>query len=90
MTDNFLLKYRIKHTLHGSLYILDRIVNNLVQTDIYTLIVCGNFCNRVRTDIKSDDDRIGCGSKNNIRFVDCADTTMDHFYNHFFIGQFHK
>ena len=34
MTGYLLLVYRIQHTLHGSLYILDRLVDDAVQTHV--------------------------------------------------------
>ena len=37
MSDNLLLKYRIKHTLHGSRYILDRIVVDLAVGHVKAL-----------------------------------------------------
>ena len=58
MTDNFLLKYRIKHTLHGSFYIFDCLINNSIQTKIYTFLLSKLFCGCIRTDIKADNDRI--------------------------------
>ena len=54
----FFLKYRVKHSLHRCLYIFNCIVDNTVQTDIYTFTVCCFFCSCIRTYIKSDDDRI--------------------------------
>ena len=39
MTGYLLLVYRIQHTLHGSLYILDRLVDDAVQTHVDFLAV---------------------------------------------------
>ena len=90
MTDYLLLEYRIQHTLHSSFHILDCIVDNLVETDIYTLIICSNLGNRIRTNVKSNDDCIGSGCKDNIGLVDCTNTTVDYLNNNFFVGQFYK
>ena len=36
MTDHLLFEDRIQHTLHGSFHIFDSIINDTVQTKIYT------------------------------------------------------
>ena len=90
MTDDFLFEYRIKHTLHCCLYILDCLINNFIKTEIHTFLICKLFCHRIRTNIKADDDRIGGCSKGYVRFIDCTNATVDHTYNNFFIGKLGK
>ena len=60
MADNLLLKYRIQHTLHRSLYVLNCLVNDTIQSDIYFFTFCNGFCSCIWSYIKSDDDGIGC------------------------------
>ena len=40
VADDLLLEDRIQHTLHGSLHILDGIVDDTVQTQVYALPLC--------------------------------------------------
>ena len=88
MTDNFLFKYRIKHTLHSCFHILDCLIDNLIQTKVYALLICQLFCHCIRTNVKSDDDRIGCSCQRYVGFVDCTNTAVDHTNDNFFVGQF--
>ena len=53
-----ILNLRIKHTFHGSRYILDCIVDDLVKSDIYAFTVCCSLGNRIRSDVKANDDCI--------------------------------
>ena len=87
MTDHLFLKYRIQHTLHSSFYVFNRLIDNFIQTYIYLLTLCNGFCSRIRTYIKTNDDRIGSRSQGNVRFIDGTNTTMDHLYYYFFIRQ---
>ena len=90
MTDHLLLEYRIQHTLHGCLNILDGLVNDAVQTQVNLLAVCDGLRSSVRTYVKSDDDRIGSGCQGYIGFVDSTNTTMDHLDYNLLVGQFYK
>ena len=90
MTEHFLLKYRIKHTFHGCFHILDRIVDDSVQSDIHTLALGDIFCRSIRADIKSDDDRVGSRSQDHIRFVDSSHTSVDHLDHHFIVRKLEK
>ena len=87
MTDNFLLEYRIQHTLHGSFHIFDCLIDDSVQTKIYTFLLSKLFCCCIRTNVKSDDDRVRCSCKTYVRFIDSTNTAMDYFYNYFFVGK---
>ena len=58
MADYLLLEYRIQHTLHGSFHILNCLVDNLVQTKVYALLLSKLLRCGIRTYVKSDDDGI--------------------------------
>ena len=88
MTGYLLLVYRIQHTLHGSLYILDCLVDHAVQTHIDFLAVRNGFRLSVRANVETDDDRIGSGCKCNIGLVDRANTAVDDLDNNFLVGKF--
>ena len=90
MTDNLLLVYGIQHTLHGSFHIFDCLIDDTVQTQVYTFLFCGCFCCCVRTNVETDDDRVGGGSQCYVRFVDSTYTTMDDLNDNFIIRQLHK
>ena len=77
MTGYLLLVYRVEHTLHGCLDILDRLVDDTVQTHIDFLAVCDGLRLCVRTNVETDDDRVGSGCKGNIGLVDRADAGVD-------------
>ena len=90
MTGYLLLVYRVEHTLHGCLDILDRLVDDTVQTHIDFLAVCDGLRLCVRTNVETDDDRVGSGCKGNIGLVDRADAAMDDFDNNFLVGKFYE
>ena len=50
----------------------------------------GCLRHRVRSNVESDDDRIGCGCKADIGLVDGTDTAVDYFYYYLFVGQLHQ
>ena len=90
MTDDFLFKCRFKHTLHSSFDIFNGIVDDSVQSQIDLFLFSHNFGLIVRTNIETDNDRIGSRSKGYIRFVDGTNTAMDNLNCHFIIGEFCK
>lgn len=85
MTKYFFFEYRIKHSFHSCLYILNRIIDDTIQTYIYALSLCCFFCSCIRTYVKSNDNCIRCRCKADIRLIDRTNTTMDHFYNNFVV-----
>ena len=90
MTGYLLLVYRIQHTLHGSLYVLDCLIDHAVQTHVDFLAVCDGFRLSVRTNVETDDDRVGCGCKCHVGLVDRTNTTVDDLDNNFLVGKFYK
>ena len=90
MTKYFFFEYRIKHSFHSCLYILNRIIDDTIQTYIYALSLCCFFCSCIRTYVKSNDNCIRCRCKADIRLIDCTNTTMDYFYNNFVVRQLQK
>ena len=90
MADNFLFVNRLKHTLHGCLNILNCLVDDTVQTDVYAVLLCHGFCVRIRAYVKSDNDGGRCGCQHNVGLVDRTDTAVDDLDNDFFIGKFDK
>ena len=90
MTGYLLLVYRIQHTLHGSLYILDRLIDDAVQTHVDFLTVRDGFRLSVRTNVETDNDRIGSGCKCNVRLVNRANAAVDDFDNNFLVGKFYE
>ena len=90
MTGYLLLVYRIQHTLHGSLYVLDCLIDHAVQTHVDFLAVRDGFRLSIRTDVETDDDRVGCGCKCHVGLVDRTNTTVDDLDNNFLVGKFYK
>ena len=90
MTDHLLLVYGIQHTLHGSFDIFDGLVDDLVQTYIHALSLCGCLGSRIGTDVESDDDRVGRTCQGYVGLVDGTYAAVDTFYDYFFIGQLHQ
>ena len=90
MTDHLFLEYRIQHTLHGSLYILDRLIDDAVQTHVDFLAVRDGLRLCVRTNVETDNDRIGSGCKCNVGLVDRANAAVDDFDNNFLVGKFYE
>ena len=58
MSDDFLFKYGIEHTLHGCFNILDSLIDNTVITDIDAIPRRGFPRFRIRPDIEADHNRI--------------------------------
>ena len=58
MSDDFLFEYRIKHTFHGILDILDSLVDYVIQSYINTLCFSRSLGCCIGADIKPYDDRI--------------------------------
>ena len=69
-------------------HIFDCLINNFVKTKIYAFLICKLFCHRIRTNVKSDDDRIGSCCQRYVGFIDCAYTAVDHTNNNLFIRKF--
>ena len=90
MTDDFLFVNRLKHTLHGCLNILNCLVDDTVQTDVYAVLLCHGFCVRIRAYVKSDNDGGRCGCQHNVGLVDRTDTAVDDAYGNFLVGEFDK
>ena len=90
MTDHLLLEDRIKHTLHGCLNVLDRLIDDLVQSDINALALCRCLSRRIRTHVKADNDRVGRTRKGDIGLVDCADTAVNTLYDNLLVGELHQ
>ena len=87
MTDDLLLEDRIQHALHGCLDILDGLINNLVKTNVYALSLGRCLCHGIRTNVKSNDDRVGCTCQNNVGLVDRTYAAMDTLNDNLFVGE---
>ncbi len=88
MTGYLLLVYRVEHTLHGCLDILDRLVDDTVQTHIDFLAVRdGSSVASGRTTLKPIMIALEADAKGNIGLVDRADAAMDDFDNNFLVGK---
>ena len=90
MTDNLLLKYGIEHTLHGSLYIINCLVDNLVETNVNAFSFGCILCSCINTYIETDYYGIGSCGKAYIRFINSAYATMNTLNKYFLIGQLGK
>ena len=90
MSDNLFLEYRIQHTFHSCLYVLDGLINNSIQTKVYSLLLCNRFCSSIWPYVKSDNDRIRCACQRYIRFIDGTYASVDHLYYHFLVRQFYQ
>ena len=90
MAGHLLFVDGIQHALHGSLHILDGLVDHAVQTHIHLLPVRNGLGGGVRTHVEADDDGVGSGSQGHVGFVDGADAAVDHLYHYLFVGELHK
>ena len=87
MADDLFFVNGIQHTLHGSFHVFDRLVNNLIQTDIYPFRLRSRLCCRIRTNVEADDDRVGSARQRNVGLVDRAYAAVDTFDNDFLVGK---
>ena len=77
-----------QHTFHRSLNIFNCFINNAIQVKVNAVTFCIFFRNRVRTDIKADDNCIRSTCKHYVRFADSTNTAMNDSYAHFIVTQF--
>ena len=87
MSDHLFLKDRIQHSLHSCFHILDRLIDYAVQPHIYLLPVSDGLGRRVRTDVKSDNDRVGSGGQRYVGLVDGSHAAVDHLDHDLLVGQ---
>ena len=90
MTDDLLLVYGIQHTLHGSFHIFDGLVNDLVQTYIHALSLCGCLGRRIGTNVESDDNRVGRTCQRHVGLIDGTYAAVNTFYYYLVVGQLHQ
>ena len=90
VADDGLAELRREHTLHSSLDLVDRIVNDAVHTHID--MVAGRAVARrsVGTDVEADDDGIRGGGKHNVALVDRADRAVNDAHANFVVGDLFK
>ena len=87
MTDDLLLVNGIQHTLHCSLNVLDRLIDDLIQTNVHAFSFRGGLCHRIRTYVETDDDRIGCTREHDVGLVDGTNAAVDALHDYFLVGQ---
>ena len=85
MADDLLFEYRIKHSLHCALDIFDRLIDDVIASDIDVLCFCLALCLGIGLNVESDDDRIGCTRKVDIRFIDRTYAAVDNLNDNFLI-----
>ena len=90
MSDDTLLVYRLKHTLHSSFDIIYSIVDNLVKLDLNALMLSNILSCIIGLNVETDDDRIGCTREVNVLLVDITNTAVDNTYNYFLITELNK
>ena len=90
VADDGLAELRREHTLHSSLDLVDRIVNDAVHTHID--MVAGRAVARrsVGTDVEADDDGIRGGGEHNVALVDRADRAVNDAHADFVVGDLFK
>ena len=90
MTDYLLLVNRVKHTLHRCLDILDCLIDDAVETNVYFLTLCDGLRGCVRAHIETNNDRVGCGCQTDVGLVDRTNTAVDDLDYDFLVGQLHQ
>ena len=80
MADDFLAVLRGEHALHGGLDILDSLVDDAVQADLYFLLGRRVAGASVGTDIEADDDRAEGRSQVDVVLGDRADGAVQDLY----------
>ena len=87
--DDF-LEFRIEHTLHSVLYIIDDVVDYSVCSDLYAFTLCDSAHCRTRSYIESDYYRIRRACQHYIRFIDRTYTCVYDLYSHLVIRKLFK
>ena len=87
MADHLLLENRIQHALHGSLHILDRLIDHPIQPQIHLFPLRNRLCRHIRPYVKPYDNGVRSGCQCHVRLVDRSYTAMDHLDHHFFVGK---
>ena len=77
MTPDDLFDLRSEQTLHGVLDILDGVVDDAVESDVYACFLGLINDDLVRSYVEADDDSVGYVSEYDIGFVDRTDTAVD-------------
>ena len=90
VADDGLAELRREHTLHSSLDLVDRIVNDAVHAHID--MVAGRAVARrsVGTDVEADDDGVRGGGEHNVALVDRADRAVNDAHADFVVGDLFK
>lgn len=87
-TRDFLFDFRREHTLHGTLDLLDGIIDDGIGADVNFLLLGKSFGTARRTDLEADDDGVGGGSEHDVVFRDSTDRLMDDVDLNFRRGEF--
>ena len=87
MADDALFVDGSEHALEGKFDRIDRLVNNLVETDVNTFLVSHGFGHHVRTYVEADDDGVGGRCQGDIGLGDIADAGVDDLDNDFLVGE---
>ena len=89
-SDNLFLVFWIQHSLHGIFHLFDNLVDDAMQADFDLICICLLTSNWGRTNVKADDEGIGCLCQSHIRFVDGTNGCMDDSDFHAFHFNFLK
>ena len=87
MTDDLLLVDGIQHTLHGCLHVLDRLIDDLVETNVNALSLRRRLRHGVRTHVEADDNGIGCACKHHVGLVDGTNAAVNALNDYFIIRE---
>ncbi len=90
VADNDFRELRRKHTLHGSLYLVDAVIDYTVHAHIYICASRVVTSGTIGSDIKADDDSSGGRGKHNIRLIYRTDAAVDNLYAHLVVGDLLK
>ena len=84
------LHLRSQHTFHSSLDLVDRVVDDGVDTDIHLLGLGHLTGSTGRTNVKADDDRIRSRSQHHIAVTDSTHSTVDDVHLDIFRREFQE
>lgn len=75
----------LKHARHGLLHFVYQFIDDVVKPDIDLLLFGSGLRVPLRTNVKADDQSIGCRSEQNVVFGDCTDPGPKHADAHLLI-----
>src|SRR5258706_784195 len=78
----------LEHAGHGALQFVRQLVDDGVQADVHLFLFSESSCVSFRSHVEADDDGVGCGSQQNVTFVDRSQGGAQHTDSDALIGKF--